>query len=179
MDFGTIESIEVTQNLETGELVRLAQVNILDEDTVSVELPFPEGDEFVPAAGDRVYFEEQDAGWLVARCIQTIMDVDGTLSDGERELFSRLGTLRSATVRLKSDGEIILNAGDDYAVKFEKLESAMESLQTDINNILSKIYTHTHPVAGSTASMSVELTVPPIINPTVDISDAKVDKVRL
>ncbi len=181
MDFGIIESISIGRNLDSGENVRIAQVNIIGEDTVTVELPFPEGDEFCPAAGDTVYYEEVDTGFLVARCIQSVVPVDSTLKDGEREMFSRGGSNRVAKVRLKNDGEVVLNAGDDYAVKFNELQSALTDLQNAYNNLWNIVFSHTH---GYTSPSGAAFTATSLqfqgqSAPTLDMAAAKVEKVRL
>lgn len=180
MEFGTIESIEVGVNLDTGENVRIAQVNIIGEDTVTVELPFPEGDEFAPAVGDTVYYEEVDSGFLVARCIQSVVPVDSSLASGERELFSRDGTDRKAKLRLKKNGEIVLNVGDDYAVKFDKLDDALQFFMTSLNTVLKLVYAHVHPL---NIPGNMTLTSPTLTTITNDLelnaSAAKVEKVRV
>jgi hypothetical protein len=181
VDFGIIKSITIGVNLDSGEDVRLAQVNMVGEDTVTVEMPFPEGDEFCPAVGDTVYYEEVDDGLLVARCIQSALPVDSSLGDGEREMFSRSGSGRAAKMRLRNDGEMVLNEGDDYAVKFEKLEAALTALQDAQNTLWDTVFTHTHPyLNGSTASKtSASGELAGKTAPTLDMADAKVEKVRL
>jgi hypothetical protein len=174
VDFGLIKSIEIGKNLDSGENVRLAQVNIVGEDTVTVEMPFPEGDEFVPAVGDTVYYEEVDAGLLVARCIQSAIPVDSSLGTGEREMFSRSGSSRKAKIRLKNDGVIIINDGTDYAVKFEELQAGLDDMMKMLNSFLGTVKTHGHASFG-TASPDFQL----VVDPELDISDAKVDEVQL
>ena len=174
MEFGLIKSIEIGKNLDSGENVRLAQVNIVGEDTVTVEMPFPEGDEFVPAVGDTVYYEEVDAGLLVARCIQSAIPVDNTMGSGEREMFSRSGSSRKAKIRLKNNGIIVLNDGTDYAVKFKKLQTALDAMMKMLNDFLGTVKTHGHASFGA-ASPDFEL----VKDPKLDMSSAKVDKVQL
>lgn len=185
MDFGTIESITIGKNLDTGEDVRLAQVNLIGEDTVTVELPFPEGDEFAPATGDKVFYEEADSGYLVARCIQSAVPVDSSLGEGERELFSRSSSARQAKLRLKNNGELVLNEGNDYAVKFEKLEAALDLLASKVDTNFKQLKAHSHVsgvVGGPTGPpMSDPGASIPVIIVVIDsdISTAKVPKVRL
>jgi hypothetical protein len=189
VEFGRIESIEIGQNLGSGEDVRLAQVNVVGEDTVTVELPFPEGDEFVPAVGDTVYYEEVDAGLLVARCIQSALPVDSGLGTGEREMFSRDGDERKAKIRLKNDGTVLINSdvvvlesggtitingGTDFAVKFQALQTGLDNMMTMLNTYLNLVKGHKHTAFGTP---SEELL--PVVAPTLDISAAKVDKVKL
>lgn len=176
MEFGEITEITVKKNADGDKLVRLAQVLVEGEDTVTVELPFAEGDEFVPAVGDRVYYEEVNPEFLRATCIQTDMDPDESLSAGERELFSRSGSSRAATVRLKADGEIVLNNGDDYATRFNALEAAVNALVDSINAFFKITASHTHSVAGSVASKSLAFELAK--DASIDMSDAKAPKVR-
>lgn len=186
MDFGVITSISIGVNLETGANVRLAKVNAVGDDTVTVELPFPAGDEYVPAVGDTVYYSEVDAGWLVGHYIQCELEVDDTLSSGERELFSLLGSSRRAKVRLNTDGEVILNDGTDYAIKFEELESAINVMIDTLNDFVDNFNNHAHVPSGPGLITGKPVALPPS-SPTVivqsdvsiDMSKSKVEKVRL
>ena len=171
MDFGVIKSISIGVNLDTGEDVRLAQVTILDEDVVTVELPFSQGHEYVPAVGDTVFFSEVDAGWLVGHYVQSAIPVDSSLGTGEKELFSVSGNNRKARLRLDSGSQIILNDGDGYAVEFGELKDG-------ITNILNALQTHTHSAAGG--ATGTPLYANPLDTPTSDsIDGSKVEKVRL
>lgn len=180
MDFGTIKSVVVSTNAD-GELpVRLAQVQIEGEDVVTVELPFAEGDEFVPSVGDRIYYEEVSPEFLVAKCIQTKMPPDESLSEGGRELFSRNGSSRAAKVRLKSDGDIQLNEGEDFGVRFDALETAIRGMMGKINDalILIKAHTHTGTAPGVESAVSAGL-VAMEVPVNIDMTEAKAPKVKL
>lgn len=183
MDFGVIQSVAIATNLESGENVRLAQVNLEGEDTVTVELPFSQGDEVVPEVGDTVYFSEVDSGMLIGMYIQSGIPVDDSLGEGDRELFSKSGANRMAKMRLKNDGVIVLNDGDDFAVRFTKLESAINDLVNILSGNSTKLSTHIHLPTGpglitgpplSPTQVPVELE-----SVTADISAAKVEEVML
>lgn len=99
------------------------------------------------------------------------------LKAGEQVIYSRdsSGTIQ-ANIKFKNDGEIKLNDGDDFAVKFNELKTAFDTLKNDFNS-------HAH--AGSTDSVSgpckilpPTATVPPAPT-TADMSNAKVEKVKL
>lgn len=180
MEFGTIKSIEVSTNADGTIPVRLAQVQIEGEDVVTVELPFAEGDEFVPAEGDRVYYEEVTPEFLRAVCIQTVMPPNEDVGAGERELFSRSGDERAATIRLTESGDVVLNAGEDFGVRFAALEKAVRDMMGAINDAFDLIGPHTHvsngPGAGTNASLELAVMKTPV---EIDMAPAKAPKVKL
>lgn len=180
MDFGVITSISIAVNLDSGENVRLAQVNVVGEDTVTVELPFPQGNEYVPAVGDTVYYAEVDSGLLVGHYIQSAVPVDGSLSTGEMELFSVSGTERRATVRLDEGGQVVLNAGDDYAIKFNELRTSLENLSEAYAQLWSLVFSHTHPYTNTPPSTTATaLQFVGKVSPVLDMDGSRVEKVRL
>lgn len=96
------------------------------------------------------------------------------LKAGEQVIYSRdsSGTIQ-ANIKFKNDGEINLNDGDDFAVKFNELKTAFDTLVSDFN-------AHIH--AGSTDSVSGPCKILPpssAVPSTADMSNAKVEKVKL
>lgn len=179
MGFGIIDSISVGKNADGEKNVRLAKVIIEGEDIVTVELPFPEGDEFIPSKGDRVYFEEESPDFLIARCIQTTMDPNTALGEGERELFSRNGSSRAALITLKSDGTLVFNGGTESAVQYGPLNDALQIMVKAVNAWTAAVKTHTHPLNIPTLLADVYAGFSAIPNVSVDIGASEVQKVKL
>lgn len=193
MDFGTITAIEIAVNLDTGENVRLATVQAVGDDKVTVELPMSEGVEFCPSVGDIVYYDEVDAGYLAGRYIQSQLPVEGALTDGDQEIYARKvsGSTyeRAAKVRLKSDGTLVFNDGTDFGVRFNALESALSQLVSDMNEFFKFSVSHAHnvvalgyPTTGTTSDVSaLPFPAPKPAGSTVslDMSNAKAEEVKL
>lgn len=80
------------------------------------------------------------------------------------------------TANIKSNDKIILNSGDDYAVKFNELNKEMEKLKKEINQFIKIFNSHIHPhPQGNTASPSP----PTASNISLDISQAKSETVQI
>jgi phage gp45-like len=104
-----------------------------------------------------------------------------TLDKGETLLYSidANGVIKSS-VLLKIDGEMVLNDGADYAVKYSKLESEFNKLKTSHNDLLTEYKLHTHPYVDTPVGPSVtSATVSTQIANASDITLTKVDKVRI
>jgi hypothetical protein len=192
MDFGTIVSIEIAVNLDTGENVRLAKVRAVGDDLVTVELPMNEGVEFCPAVNDVIYYEEIDPGYLLGRYVQSQLPVDDSLTDGEQEIYARSGSgdnaNRASKVTLKSDGTLIFNDGTDFGVRFDALESSLSDLVDDMNKFFAFAVNHSHtssnPGVLTAGTVPDPAAVPPTSKPTgssvtLDMSSAKAEKVKL
>jgi phage gp45-like len=90
------------------------------------------------------------------------------IEKGEALIYSydSAGALK-AKILLKVDGEIVINDGTDYAVKFNELQTAFNKLKSDFD-------LHTHG-GVTTGSGSTSMTTAS----TADIAPAKVTKVRI
>ena len=92
-------------------------------------------------------------------------NIEPDTNRGERRIYSvsEDGRTIKAVAKFKNDGTLELNGADSYAVKFEELETALNSFKTSVNNqFLTKL-----DGAGS------------IGGATVNITPAKSDSVKL
>lgn len=77
----------------------------------------------------------------------------------------------------RSTGELIIYDGEDYAVKYNELETAFNQLKDDFDNFVTLTYNvHQHPTAAVGAPSNPSVTGS---SSTADVSPAKVEKVRL
>jgi phage baseplate assembly protein V len=90
-----------------------------------------------------------------------------TLKESETLLYSKNGN----EILLNDAGEVVINGGTDYAVKFNELQTAFDSLS-------NTVATHVHPFIGVAPTVEAA-TKPTATPPTADMSSAKVDEVRL
>lgn len=122
----------------------------------------PAGVDAVPLPNDKMLIDKKD-GTGVHVIIGSLMISKGA-KEGELILYSRdsAGSVKSKAY-LNQSGEIVLNDGSDYAVAHTDLNIALATFTTALNVALaSKL-----DGAGSSPGLSI------------DISGAKVDKVRL
>lgn len=101
------------------------------------------------------------------------------LKAGEQVIYSRdsSGTIQ-ANIKFKNDGEINLNDGDDFAVKFNELKTAFDTLKNDFNTFVKTSgNVHTHICAAPGVASATPLPIGK--ETTSDMSNAKVEKVKL
>lgn len=105
---------------------------------------------------------------------------DAQADPGEIRIYSRdeNGDIQ-ALIYCKNDGTIEINGSADYAVAFDDLKSAFDEFKDDMNNFITTIYNvHVHP--GVTAGpASTSATVSQGTATAADMSDSKVDTVKL
>ena len=88
----------------------------------------------------------------------------------------------SSTINLREDGIIEINGDSDYMVRFSELESAFNTLKSDLNSFILTYNSHIHI---TTATIGASAT-PGVIAPTTsagtsssaDVSGAKIDNVK-
>jgi phage gp45-like len=120
-EFGIVTGSEVIKNLDGDKKSRVLQVQITsEEDVQSVELYRMPGEDYNPSNGTRVLVIE--IGTSKAAVAASDVEALDDLAEGEREYYSDDGEKRLATIRLNGQSEIVLNAGEDYAVRYSKLE---------------------------------------------------------
>jgi len=94
-----------------------------------------------------------------------------TTDKGETLLYSYNSSgVIQGKILIDKDGNIVINDGDDFAVKFNELKTAFDQLKSDFD-------LHVHNYVDSPIGSSV--TSPISIPSTADMSSAKVDKVKI
>lgn len=172
INFGTITSVDIDTNKDGTDEVRLLTVEVYEDDPVTVELRSTCGDDYLPAVGGICFFGDVSESYSVGISTDDGIAPDETIEQGERELYSYENGARKAKIRLKKDGDVVVNDGTDFAVKYNELKKAFDQLKADHD---SHIHTTTATVG---ASASVGVIAPPAAS-TANMAPAKVEKVRL
>ena len=136
MAIGIVTGRRISKNRDGDKDVLILQVSLIDgEDTRSIEI-FSSAD-FNPANGTRVYICNVSDSYQVA--VATSDGLAPEVEPGEVEIYSTDNpvTAKQARIYLNKDGEIIMNQGTDFAVRFSALETAFNQLKSDFD-------THTH-----------------------------------
>ena len=116
-----------------------------------------------PIAGDEATV---DMGAAENVIVAVFRPVPGALGAGEKWIFGRdaSGEIKSS-IKMKSDGTMILNDGTDYAVAFNELKAGFDQLVSFVNSMVL-------PVSGAAAG-------PVAIPSFASIDGAKVQKVKV
>lgn len=99
--------------------------------------------------------------------------VSSITKEGERRIYSVSGGIVKASILLDVDGNIVMNEGSDFAVRFSELETAFNDLQNMFN-------THIHVTTATVGPTAV----PGVISVTTaqstgQISLAKIDTIKV
>ncbi|AGF91185.1 structural protein [Cellulophaga phage phi47:1] len=94
---------------------------------------------------------------------------------GEKRIFSvNQDNTLSAEIHLKSDNQIVINKGEDWAVKYSELEKSFNQLRDDLNTIVSRYNSHVHSAPNGASTP-----LPLAQASTVTIDAAKSSDIRL
>jgi phage gp45-like len=163
LEFGTITGREISQNNDASKKTTLLQVTVSeDEDVQTVELQSIAGEDFQPPDGSRVFFDEVSDTFAVALVVDDGVEPAADLEQGERELYSSDEGARKATIRLKKDGQIVVNGGGGTAIEFARMKEAFDQLKSDFDNLVTAYNAHIHV---TTATVGATPT-PGVIAPT-------------
>jgi hypothetical protein len=166
---GRVTNSEIKKNRDGDEKVVLLQVEITDSDDVqTVELMTPPGVNSNPVDGSIVFIAQVGSAFKVALVADD--GIEPTADRGEHEIYASEGGVKKSSAFCKKDGTLVLNFGDDFAVRFNKLKEAFDQLKADFNTAVSQYNLHTHngsvPVPTLTQTPS-----------TADIDPAKIDDI--
>lgn len=159
---GTVTGHRVGKNLDGDKDVVLLQVQITeDEDTQTVELFSATGDDYIPPVGSDVIIGQIREDWKIG--IATKDNIVSTMQAGERKIYSQSGDIIKAFINLLTTGIIELNGNADFAVRFNALDTAIQTFIGLLNTAFAA------KLDGSGSSPAL----------TLDISAAKVDEVKV
>lgn len=156
---GTITGHEIRTNKNGAAARIILQVQLTNPDDIqSVELVTLPGQKEIPINGTRCYILEVSESHKIAFAVDD--GIISTVDTGEKELYSldSDGVIQ-AFIKLLETGIIEVNGNNDFAVRFNALETALQTMLTALN---ADIVT-----AGGSGGT------------TLDISAAKVDEVKL
>ncbi len=79
-------------------------------------------------------------------------------------------------INIKSDNKVVINEGNDYAVKFNELDREMNTLKEQLNGFIKEYNLHTH---GTPSGASTPPAVPSVTNISLNISSSKSDTLQI
>lgn len=162
---GIIKGRETKSNRDGVRDVLLLQVELTDKtDVQTVELMQGAGDQYNPENGSKVLVVSDGPAYKIAIAVDDMTAV--SLDIGERAIRSVLNGEVKSSVLCKTDGNVVINEGVDFAVQFTALKTIIDDLVTALNS-----HVHTSASTGSPTSA-------PISPFSVDMTPAKIDKVR-
>lgn len=159
---GTVRGRQAGKNRDGTDDVLLLQVEISDPDDVqTVQLMNPAGENSNPPDGSQVLIIDIGSAFKVA--VATDDGIEPFGSPGDKQIYSSDGAIIKAFINLLTSGIIELNGANDFAVRFNALDTQLQGLITDINAALA-----TKDDGSGTAGTLA-----------LDISSAKVDEVKI
>lgn len=161
MELGIVRGYAIKPNKDGTQDKLLLQVEIIPGDVRTVEFMAESGNDTNPAIGSRIKVETISRGYQIGT--NSTDDLTPEVDSGEKELYSTNGSSKLARLKLNLASEIELNGNADYAVSYNDLNTILTQLVADINTIFV--------TAADGAVYGGGL--------TIDLSTAKVDKVRL
>jgi len=180
MGLGIITGREIAKNGD-GEKERLIlQVQFTADDVRPVEMVAQAGEDTNPADGCRVMVLEADKSYKIVVAVTD--DLLPECEPGEKEIYSTdsPATAKLARIKLNKNSEIVINQGEDFAVRFSKLKEVVEEIQ-DIITALQDALSNWIPVPqdGGASLTAVGLASWLLNSIEKNIDDSKVEEVKL
>jgi hypothetical protein len=187
---GVVKGSEIKKNRDADKKSLLLQVQITDPDDVQTVQSFlASGEDWNPPDESRVVYLSAGKAFKIAVAIDDGVEPDSSLEKGEKEIYStdngKKGE-RKAKHRFKKDGVHVINDGEDFAVRFTKMEEAFNTLKDDhnslvnkYNDVVNKFIAHMHGTSvGNTTTP-----LPPLPTATTpsqaDMSEAKIEEIKV
>jgi len=160
VEVGTITGWGIKPNQGGADVVMLQVRVSSDDDVRSVELVSQPGDSSRPVTGSRVFVIELAAAWSIAIAVDNATSPQ--IMEGERLIYSLDANGVLASILLGVNGNVVINGGGDFGVRFSALEAAFNQLKTDFDSHAGHFTAETPPTPS-----------------TADISSAKVESVEM
>ncbi len=93
-------------------------------------------------------------------------------NEGELKIYAVDQNEVKSSVELKKNGQVIVNGGENFAVKFNQLKTKFDSLIAKLNSFIVSYNTHTHANHAVVTTMLQEQT-------TLNIDDSKADNLLI
>ena len=154
---GTVTGREIKQNRDSVTEFIMLQVEFLPDDVQTVALYSQAGEDTSPPDGSQVIVLQIGEAFKIA--IASDDGISPSMEPGEKKIYSSLDSDIKAFINLLNSGIIELNGNTDFVVRFNALNTALQTMLSSLNaDIIS---------AGGTG------------NTTLDISAAKADEVKI
>jgi len=159
---GIVTGFEIGKNRNGSKDVVLLQVRLRDaKDIQTIELMNPAGDDSIPVNGSKVAILQVSSSYKIA--IAQNDNITPIVGAGEKMIYSQAGDVIKAFTKWLDTGIIEINGNNDFAVRFNALQSAINTFIGLLNTALST------KLDGGGAAGTL----------TLDISSAKVDEVKI
>ena len=173
---GIVTGREFKKNRDSENDRLLLQVQITDADDIhTVEYMSPPGEDSNPPNGAKVLII--DAGRAYKIAIAADDNIQPSMQEGEKKLYSISDGAIAAFINFLQSGIVEINGNNDFAVRYNELETGFNQLKSDHDNFVANIYgLHNHPTAPAGP-----ISTPSVLGSasTADISAAKVNEVKL
>lgn len=191
MQTGKVTGYEISKNKGSTTNKLVLQLEISDpEDIQSIQLLSSSGEISNPPNGSKIVFVPIGTnGYKLGLAVDDNIEPE-SLEPGEKILYSSKDGEVKAKIKLTNDSKVILNDGEDFAVRYSKLEEAFNQLKEDFNTLVSNYNStvsvfnaHVHIV---TTPDTINGTASPTTTPgtngsssNADIAPSKVEEVIL
>jgi len=157
------------------------------DDVMTAYVGTQHGEDSVPVPGAKlIHISTTNSNENVIIC--TVHKADDSLNVGEKVIYStdQDGNVK-AKIYLRNDGtieitgdNIVMQEGEDYAVKYSKLESEFNELKDKFNDLVGKWNTFaTVYVPGGPSTQGLPASVTTATESTADITKTKVETIKL
>lgn len=188
---GTIEKIEIDKDSK-NVIITATSDNAV---TQNADLINPAGEDSLPISQSDIIYLARIEGINQLVALGVVSKSLGA-KEGEKIIYSRkvendsvklmckiylqndgqLSIEAVNNISIRSKEEVILNKGEDYAVKFNELDKEMKKLKEQLNGFIKEYNAHTHPHPQGPTSAP---TSPATTQITLDIKDAKSETIRI
>ena len=177
MRTGIVTGREFKKNRDGVNVRLMLQVQVTDSDDIqTVEyMAFP-GEDSNPPDGSKVLIADVGLAYKIA--IAADDNVEPSMLEGEKKLYSIDAGAISAFINLLQGGIIELNGNSDFAVRFNALKTAFDELRADFNSFITIFNTHLH---GGVTAGGANTAIPTALGTSsaADMSGAKIDEIKV
>lgn len=121
---------------------RILDVQLLGDNPAKVIWFGNSGEDFAPYNGDQVIVFDLGGGFKIA--LKTNDQIDPSVDEGEKEIYSHDGSSKKAYIKWKASGDVEVNGNSKSAVRYEDLATAFNTLKSDLNSFVSIFNAHVH-----------------------------------
>jgi hypothetical protein len=156
------------------------------DDIMTAYLGTSFGEDYIPSSGKVVQIGTTNSNENVIIC--TVRKADETLNVGDKVIYStdadgnvktRIYLRNDGTVEVKGD-TVVFQDGEDFAVRYSKLQSEFDELKERFNSLVSTWNTFaTAYVPGSPSTLGTPPTASTATQSSADITQAKIDKIKV
>lgn len=177
-EVGTITGREIGLNQDAEKKTILVQVIIADEnDSQTVEVQNSACIDIQPPDSARAFVFDVSDSYRIAVAVDDGVEPEESLDAGEIEIYSIDSGSRAAKIRMKKDGDVIVNDGDKSAVRFQELKLAFDQLKADHDILVAFVNALVLPVNIPALSAGPPAAQAPVSLANIDPAESESVKV--